>query len=337
MKVAHLIPWMNVGGTEQLLLALCKYRSSETEQFVISLEDGPMASEIEATGVPVFVTTRFEEIVSYLRKADIVNVHWLKYIPAFYRAALMSEKPFVTTLHWASRLPDLPALTICTSYWTKRMQGNPKKFVVIPNGIDLTRFYPRPKTPSEKIILIRVCRPEKCASYFWDAMDIVLKRCGDVELWIVGEEKESSERIKFLGIRRDIPELLSKADIFVYTPFPDAGSKDLVVMEAMAMGLPCVVSDSGAVKESITHLYNGIIVPFGDPEAFAEATLRLIGNPKLRERLGRRAAETAKRKFDAREMVMGYERIYRYVMKRWAKRNDVSYLLGRSFRHLCKM
>lgn len=317
MKVAHLIPWMDGYGTEQVLLNLCKYgNKSETEQFVVALREGPFASEIETTGASVFIATKFKEIIPRLKKADIVNLHWLGYNRSLYIPVLMSLKPHVTTLHWASPLPDLPALTICTSHYAQKIQKNPKRFVVIPNGIDLTRFYPRPKSPRRKIILIRVCRPEKCADYFWEAMDGVLEECKEAELWIVGEEgkSKSTERIRFLGVRRDIPEILAQADIFVYTPLPKAGTKDLVIMEAMAMGLPCVVSDVEAAKESITHLHNGILVPFGDSKAFVETTLALIENPELREKLGKNAANTARRKFDVRKKVIQYEKIYRFVI-----------------------
>lgn len=316
MKVAHLIPWMGVGGAEQVVLNLCKYGNrSEVEQFVVSLSDGPMISEIEATGAPVFVATTAKKIVSHLRKADLVNLHWCKYDKNIYTVVLASLVPHVTTLHWPSTLPDLSNIAICTSRYAKEVQEDPSKFVVVSNGIDLASFYHRPRLPKEKTILVRVCRPTKCADYFLEAMDRILEDCKSAELWIVGEEGKSTERIKYLGIRRDVPEILSQADIFVYIPRPKAGTRDLVIMEAMAMGLPCVVSDVRTARASITHLHNGVLVPFGDVGAFAEATVALIENSQLREKLREEAIDTARREFDVTKKVLQYEKIYRFALR----------------------
>ena len=58
-------------------------------------------------------------------------------------------------------------------------------------------------------------------------------------------------RIQALGDRHDVAELLASADIFAYAPWPHEGTRDLVVLEAMATGLPCVVSDVPCVRESV--------------------------------------------------------------------------------------
>src|SRR5437667_12608897 len=100
----------------------------------------------------------------------------------------------------------------------------------------------------------------------------VLARQPNTELWIVGEDGASTERIKYLGVRNDIPALLQSADIFAYAPLPnDYGAHDLCVLEAMAVGRPPVVTNVPCVYESVSHLHDGLLVPFGNVNGFANA------------------------------------------------------------------
>lgn len=80
------------------------------------------------------------------------------------------------------------------------------------------------------------------------------------------------------------------ADIFVLPSLDEPWG--LVVNEAMALGLPVVVSDRvGCADDIVRDGVTGLIVPAGAPEALAEATARLAGSRELREAMGRRAAD----------------------------------------------
>ncbi|MFQ6041925.1 MAG: glycosyltransferase [Candidatus Poribacteria bacterium] len=322
IRIAHILPFMGVGGTEQMVLSLCKFRNrSEFDCIVAAPEEGIMADEIRKTGTPVY--TGWASYHSAMQWADLVNLHWLSYHPDLHAMVYASGKPYVNTLHWASEMPPLPAITICTSLHTYQMQKDKSRFVAIPNGVDLSRFVPRPKRQRVEakedlpVIITRVCRPSKCALYFWTAMAKVLNRYPQTRLWIVGNADncgQSSEKVRFLGVRRDIPEILAETDIFAYTPYPDTGSSDLVVMEASAMGTPCVVSDVNAVRESVEQGQNGFLTPFGEVDAFAEKVGLLVEDTALRARMSQTAIRIAKERFDMRRITQRYEAVYKTAL-----------------------
>jgi glycosyltransferase involved in cell wall biosynthesis len=148
-------------------------------------------------------------------------------------------------------------------------------------------------------------------------MEKVLNRYPQTRLWIVGNENNlgrSSERVRFFGIRRDIPEILAETDIFAYAPYPNIGSSDLVVMEASAMGVPCVVSDVYAVRESVKQGQNGFLTPFGEADAFAEKVGMLVENARLRAQMSQTAIRIAQEQFDMRCVTRRYEAVYQAVL-----------------------
>lgn len=317
IRVAHILPFMGVGGAEQMVLSLCKFRDrSEFDCVVATPREGIIVSEIRQTGTPVY--TGEASYHAAMRQADIVNLHWARYNSRWHELVQSSGKPYVTTLHTASEMPKFPAITICTSFYAYGIQKNKRRFVVIPNGVDLSRFVPRPKRQREEVIITRVCRTSRCALYFWPAMEKILNRYPQTRLWIVGNDNDvgqSSERVRFFGIRRDIPEILAETDVFAYAPYPEAGSRDLVVMEASAMGVPCVVSDGIAVRESIEQGKNGFLVPFGDVDAFVQKVGMLVEDPSLRASMSQTAVRIAQERFDMRRITRRYEAVYEAVLE----------------------
>jgi len=71
-----------------------------------------------------------------------------------------------------------------------------------------------------------------------------------------------------------------------------------VILEAMAMGLPVVSTRHSGIPEAVEDGASGLLVPPGDEEALAQALVRLIDDPPLRERLGRRGRERVRELFD---------------------------------------
>jgi glycosyltransferase involved in cell wall biosynthesis len=317
IRVAHVLPGMSVGGTEQMVLELCRHRDRSCfESVVAAPTEGVIANEIRETGTPVY--TGPASVRAAAHHADLINLHWLGYDPALLAQVQAEGKPYVTALQVAVVLPWIPALTICSSEHAFQIQEHPNRCVVIPNGVDVSRFSPQRKPRREEIILTRVCRPPKCAIYFWEAMKQVLDRFPQTRLWIVGNPdscRTDSNRINFLGVRRDIPQILAETDIFVYTPYPGAGSLDLVPMEASAAGVPCVLSDVSAVRPLVDQGKNGFLTPYGDVDAFVDKVSLLIQDADLRARMSRMAIQIARERFDIRAVVRRYEVVYRIVLE----------------------
>jgi glycosyltransferase involved in cell wall biosynthesis len=90
----------------------------------------------------------------------------------------------------------------------------------------------------------------------------------------------------FLG-RGELADLYADADLFVFpSPTETCG---LVVLEAMASGLPVIASDRGGVLENLRHGINGLVVPAGDPGAFAAGTVELARGSAQRDALAQAA------------------------------------------------
>ena len=89
-----------------------------------------------------------------------------------------------------------------------------------------------------------------------------------------------------------IAKLYSSADAFIFTSYKE--SFGLPPLEAMASGVPVVTTDCGGIRDYAVDGYNVLITPPGDPKAIADATLKILRDGKLREKLIEHSIETAK-------------------------------------------
>ena len=91
--------------------------------------------------------------------------------------------------------------------------------------------------------------------------------------------------------------LYAAADAFVFPTFGD--TRPLVVMEAMASGLPVVSTTVGAIAEEVEPGVTGYLVAPGDHRALSEAVLKLVVDPELGHQMGAAGRHAAERLFDA--------------------------------------
>jgi glycosyltransferase involved in cell wall biosynthesis len=165
--------------------------------------------------------------------------------------------------------------------------------------------------------------PRKGLRYLPPALDDLVQRGHDVRLTIVGtmgeeehdrvltsaRERGIADRIEFVG-SRTLPQVLALArehDLFVLPTLPGEGVPR-VLLEAMASGLPIVVSDVAGVPTLVRHEVNGLLVPPAEPAAIADAIERLIQDGELRRRLiatGHRAALAHTADAHARKIALG--------------------------------
>jgi glycosyltransferase involved in cell wall biosynthesis len=156
------------------------------------------------------------------------------------------------------------------------------------------------------------------------AFDVLAATRPGVELLIVGRKGNHSaqlqarvrqsphrDRIRTLGHRDDVPDILAAADLFVlpsiYEGFPGAA------IEAMALGLPVVASSLPTLREVVEEGCSGLLVPPRDPTQLVEAMGRVLDDPKLARRLGDRGRELFLTRLTAeqshRRMIELYERL----------------------------
>ena len=123
-----------------------------------------------------------------------------------------------------------------------------------------------------------------------------------------------SERVHFLGYRRDARLLLDAADVFVL-PSRHEGMP-LVLLEAMEAGLPVVATRVIGSEEVVADGETGFLVRPEDPGALAAALGRLLVDPELRVRFGRAGRRRFFQSFTSRRMAAETEQLYERVLSR---------------------
>jgi len=109
-----------------------------------------------------------------------------------------------------------------------------------------------------------------------------------------------ADRVRFLGRRDDIPQLLAACDVFALPSLYEGSS--LAVLEAMAAGAPIVSSAIGGTDELIDDGHSGLLVPRGDADGLAAALKLLLGDPELRDTYAARARERVERDLTREQM-----------------------------------
>ena len=122
------------------------------------------------------------------------------------------------------------------------------------------------------------------------------------------------ERVRFLGARSDVPELLAGCDVFALPSLYEGSS--LAVLEAMAAGTAILSTDIEGTNELIESGRNGVLVPPGDPDAMARELARLAGDPSLRAALGAAAKADAESRFGRDQMAARVAGIYTEALAR---------------------
>lgn len=168
--------------------------------------------------------------------------------------------------------------------------------------------------------------PDKGHRFLVQAMPRVLKHHRGARLWIAGDGSLRTElealayqlglekHVVFLGFVEDVPDLLSRADVFVLPSLSEA--LGISLLEAMAASLPVVASAVGGVPEVIEPGFNGLLVPPGDVDKIALSLLTLSGEPELALRLGKNARKTVESRFSAAQQARGTVDCYMKALRR---------------------
>lgn len=200
---------------------------------------------------------------------------------------------------------------------------------IIPCGVDIRAFRPDvapiPALRDERVNLLYVGRLEarKGVAYLLQSYALLQRQFSNLRLIIGGDGPErivlqqlarklQLRQVEFLGYvpAADLPRLLVSGDIFC-APATHAESFGIVLIEAMAAGLPIVAAGNRGYRDLLqAHLGNLVVAP-GSPRGMAGALSVLIQAPQLREKVGRRNAQAALRygwNIVGQEIVSVYER-----------------------------
>ncbi|HEV3237338.1 MAG TPA: glycosyltransferase [Gemmataceae bacterium] len=119
--------------------------------------------------------------------------------------------------------------------------------------------------------------------------------------------------VRFLGLRNDVPRLLSAVDLFLLTSISEG--IPLTVIEAMAAGLPVVGTRVGGMAEVVEEGKTGLLAPSGDDAGLADHVERLALDPNLGSQMGACGKERAYSSFSLERMATQYRQMYQEQMK----------------------
>lgn len=204
---------------------------------------------------------------------------------------------------------------------------------LIPNGVDITRFYPRAvEDRAEKdtrgVICVAQLRYQKGIDVLLQAWRLVQEKEGQTasaRLLIVGSGTLRTqlerlvhalgiqESVTFAGEQSDVPAHLRQGDIAVlpsrWEGMPNA------LLEAMACGLPCIATRISGSEDIIQHGVNGLLVESENYEALAHALLLLLHDPVLAEGYGRNGRKTIEQHYALEHITDTYEELYHRLVE----------------------
>lgn len=286
--------------------------------------------KIRFAGVISFWT----KVFLVLRKVnpDMIHVQSIEMcIPAFIAKKLM-KKPYVVWgqgsdvylpgkfIKSISKLVLKNANTVIalTDDMKKEMQKICSRDVsVIPNGIDLSSFEDLSRKEArsklqikddEKVILfVGTLRPVKGIRYLIEAMRLIKDKNESTKLFLVGDGEEREylknlvkglileECVRFIGKlpNEKVPECMVASDVFVLPSLSEGFP--VVILEAMASGLPIISTKVTGLLEIVKDGKNGILVESKSPDEIAEKVLLILGDDELREKISENNREEAKR------------------------------------------
>jgi glycosyltransferase involved in cell wall biosynthesis len=214
----------------------------------------------------------------------------------------------------------------------QRIGGGKNQFVVIPFGVNTDRFR-EPRGILGGTIALQnglpvigtVCRlvePKKGLKYLLEAVAQLEQEAGkpvcqvlfvgegpaEQSLRTLSERLGISPRVAFVGIRRDIPEVLSLMNIFVLPSLYEGFG--IAILEAMAAGKPVVATAVGGIPEFVVPGQSGFLVPPGDAPALARAMKQLLDEPEKARAMGRQGQEHVKKHYSIESVVRQHEQLY---------------------------
>lgn len=209
-----------------------------------------------------------------------------------------------------------------------------EKSKCVPNGIDIERFYPNDVVRDQmrvslglnaKFVWLAVGRFEEAKDYPNLIQAFAQIDRPGVVLLIVGEgttmnavQKLSADcglgnRVRFLGVRRDVHNIMTAADAYVMSSFYEG--LPMVLLEAAATGLPIVATDVGGNREVVQDGQTGYLALSRNPQALAQAMARLMDlSGEERTRMGKLGRAFVEREFSMTRVGEQWEMIYRKLL-----------------------
>jgi glycosyltransferase involved in cell wall biosynthesis len=214
------------------------------------------------------------------------------------------------------------------SYLARTGRRDPEKLIEMPNGVDAELFSPgaddsglRARLGIEPDAVVAAFVATLDRAHHFKRLDVAIDalarlEAGDVHLVVAGggdlldgfrqraRTAGVGERVHFLDAvpHAELPAVLRAADLFLLTTEPPE-SFGIVLIEAMACGLPAIATDYPGVAAVVDDGETGLLVDQGDPTAVAEALGKLARDPAMRARMGEAGRAKALREWSWSQLV----------------------------------
>lgn len=208
---------------------------------------------------------------------------------------------------------------------------------VIENGIDLARYTSSPSRAAarqalglaadlEYVACVARFHPVKDHATLIRAFAQVAAQRPAAHLLLVGDGPLRQDltqqvsalgltnRVTFTGVRRDVPEILQAVDVFALTSVSEGAS--ITLLEALASGLPAVVTAVGGNPEIVRDGIDGLLAPRGDDAGLAAAMIALLADPARAAEMGRAGAAHVHARYRLEDTVQRYDQLYRTLARR---------------------
>jgi glycosyltransferase involved in cell wall biosynthesis len=266
-------------------------------------------------GVPVIVNTRHRAEFRFLSSPEVSQI-------TTESPDKKSDLIFRATLPWTG---CVVMISEATRQFFVRFRGIPKaKTQVILNGANLERFISVPARPGAALPRVRFgiaarMVAEKDHFTLLRAFAIVVAQIPKAELQIAGDGPcrdrlveltkalGLEDRVTFVGALPHIAEFLSDLDIFVLSSLNEG--LPLVLLEAMAAGLPIVATRAGGVEEAALDGANAYLANVGDSSDLAQAMVRMARAPNLAQ-MGTLGQKIVQDRFRIETTWQGYFRLF---------------------------
>jgi glycosyltransferase involved in cell wall biosynthesis len=258
-------------------------------------------------------------------------------------------RPFLCLIDLFALVDNLSAKVVVVSKAVERdlkQFYDSRKIEVLYTGLDIEQIEPSQRSDQKMekfgvgedvpvVTFVGFLSQRKGVLTLVDAMPLVLKQFPKTRFVIAGPDAEASEEFKsrsqaygiaenisILGFRQDARAIIASSDLFVLPSVSDP--LPVVVLEAMALGVPVVATRSGGSEEMVVDGETGLLVPINDPVALAIAINNLLSNPQKLPEMGERSRQRTSEVFSHRAYIQRFEQIFRETVEK-SQQRQISY------------
>jgi len=269
---------------------------------------------------------------------DIIHAHFISKFG--FHAAFLGRHPVVISA-WGDDILIIPYWSKLLWYFTKislkradliyaaskdimnkiidNFEISSEKVIINTHGVDVELFHPLPnKFALNEIVVFsnRNFYPVYNIKTLVDAIPLTISKNSNVKFWIMGkgpEENKLKQHAIAIGVNqyidfidwidfKDMPTYLNSCDIYVSTALSDG--TPVSMLEAMACGRPCIITDVGGVSEWIKDDVTGLLIKPEQPKELAKKIIELANNSERRGMMGNNARNLVL-KFASKSTIMG--------------------------------